>query len=77
MSRRHRTLRELIAELRLSPDEAREARAEECMETLFDSARCACGGLGEREEAEIEAERRRWAHPQPSKDSETMSSTGL
>ena len=77
MRRRHRTLRELIADLRLSPEEAREARAEECMESLFDSARCACGGLGEREEAEIEAERRRWAHAQPSNDSETVSSTGL
>ena len=77
MRGRRRTLRELIAELRLSPEEAREARAEECMEALFDSARCACGGLGEREEAEIEAERRRWAHPQPSNDSETVSSTGL
>jgi hypothetical protein len=77
MRRRHRTLRELIADLRLSPEEAREARAEECMETLFDSARCACGGLGEREEAEIEAERRRWSQAQPSNVSETMSSTGL
>jgi hypothetical protein len=77
MRRRHRTLRELIAELRLTPEEAREARAEECMETLFDSARCACGGLGEREEAEIEAERRRWAHVQDSNTIETASSTGL
>jgi hypothetical protein len=77
MPRRHRTLRELIAQLRLTPEEAREARSEECMETLFDSARCACGDLGEREEAEIEAERRRWAHVQPSNDSETVSSTGL
>jgi hypothetical protein len=77
MSRRHRRLRELIAELRLTPEEAREARAEECMESLFDSARCACGSLGEREEAEIEAERRRWARAQPSNDSETVSSTGL
>jgi hypothetical protein len=77
MSRRHRRLRELIAELRLTPEEAREARAEECMESLFDSARCACGSLGEREEAEIEAERRRWACAQPSNDSETVSSTGL
>jgi hypothetical protein len=77
MRRRHRTLRELIAELRLTPEERDHARAEECMETLFDCARCSCGDLGEREEAEIEAERRRWASPQPSNASETMSSTGL
>jgi len=77
MSRRHRTLRELLADLRLSPEEAREARAEECMESLFDSARCACGGLGEREEAEIEAERRRWACAHPPNDSEIVSSTGV
>jgi hypothetical protein len=77
MRRRHRSLRELIAELRLTPEEARDARAEECMESLFDSARCACGSLGEREEAEIEAERRRWAQPAGANDSETLSSTGL
>jgi hypothetical protein len=74
MPRRRPSLRELLAHLRLTPEERVEARAEECMEALFDSARCACGGLGEREEAEIEAERRRWAH---SNASETASSTGL
>jgi hypothetical protein len=75
--RRHRRLTELLAHLRLTPEEARDARAEECMETLFDPSRCACGGLGEREEAEIEAERRRWAHAPPSNSTETVSSTGL
>ena len=57
-----RTLRELIARLRLTPDEARDVHAEECLETLFDRERCGCADLGEREEAEVEAERRRWAH---------------
>lgn len=77
MRRHRRSLRELIAELRLTPEEREYARAEECMETLFDSPRCACGSLGEREEAEVEAERRRWAHSQPSNVNETVSSTGL
>jgi hypothetical protein len=75
MRRHRRSLRELIAELRLTPEEREYARSEECMETLFDSPRCACGSLGEREEAEVEAERRRWA--QPSKTNITASSTGL
>jgi hypothetical protein len=77
MPGRHRTLRELIACLRLTPDEARDVHAEECMETLFDRERCACADLGEREEAEVEAERRRWAHPQASDASVTQSSTRL
>lgn len=72
-----RALRELLAPLRLTPEEREYARAEECIETLFDPARCACGGLGEREEAELEAERRRWDHPAASNTSETVSSTGL
>ena len=75
--RRPRRLRQLLAHLRLTPEEARSARAEECMEALFDSERCACGSLGEREEAELEAERRRWAHVPPSNVSDTVSSTGL
>ena len=77
MPRRRRSLRELIAELRLTPEEREYARSEECMEALFDSPRCACGSLGEREEAEVEAERRRWAHEPPSNSSTTLSSTGL
>jgi hypothetical protein len=77
MRRRHRSLRELIAELHLSPEERAEARAEECMESLFDPARCACVRLGEREEAAVEAERRRWDHPQSSNSSTTLSSMGL
>lgn len=72
-----RALRELIASLRLTPEEREYARAEECIESLFDPARCACGSLGEREEAELEAERRRWVHPPPSNTSETASSTGV
>ena len=77
MRRRHRTLRELIAELRLTPEERLDARAEECMESLFDPARCACVRLGEREEAAVEAERRRWDHAASSKTNTTLSSTGL
>jgi hypothetical protein len=72
--RRHRTLRELLAELRLSPEERAEACAEECIEALHDPVRCAAVHLGEREQAELEAQRRRWA--QPSNVSTTRSSTG-
>jgi hypothetical protein len=77
-ARRH-TLRELIARLRLTPDEARDVHAEECMETLFDRERCgcACADLGEREEAEVEAERRRWAHAPPSDATAERSPTRL
>jgi hypothetical protein len=76
MRRPHR-LSQLLAHLRLTPEERDYARAEECMEALFDSPRCACGSLGEREQAELEAERRRWAHVPPSNSSDTVSSTGL
>ena len=74
MRRRHRSLRDLIAELRLTPEERVETRAEHCIEALFDRERCGCADLGEREEAALEAERRRWAHTNAS---ETASSTGL
>ena len=77
MQRRRRTLRELLADLRFSPEEAEDLRAEHCMEALFDRERCECHNLGEREEAEIEAERRRWVQPHPSNISTTRSSTGL
>ena len=77
MRRRRRTLRELLSHLRLSPDEAADARTDECMESLFDQERCACHDLGEREEAALEAERRRWAQPHPSNISTTRSPTGL
>ena len=77
MRRPRRVLRDLLAPLRLTPEEREHARAEECIESLFDPARCACRSFGEREEAELEAERRRWAHPPPSNVSETVSSTGL
>ena len=70
-------LRGLLARVRLTPDEARDAHAGECMETLFDRERCACADLGEREEAEVEAERRRWTHAgaQASNENITRSST--
>jgi hypothetical protein len=77
MRRRHRTLRELVALLRFTPEEAQDARAEQCMEALFDAERCECHDLGVREEAGIEAERRRWTQPQTSNTNITLSSTGL
>jgi hypothetical protein len=61
-------LRELVRDLRLSPEERFDARAEQCLEALYDPERCACahrGELGEREEAALEAERRRWAGAPP------------
>ena len=60
-----RPLREILRDLRLSPEERADARAEQGLETLFDPERCACvhrADLGERDEAALEAERRRWAH---------------
>ena len=59
-------LRELLADLRLPREETPEMRAEQCLEALFDPERCGCLNLGEREQAQIEAERRRWTaqdHP--------------
>src|SRR4051794_26028580 len=61
------TLRELVARLRLSPDEARDVHAEEGMESLFDRQRCGCADLREREEAEGQAERRPRAHVAPAR----------
>jgi hypothetical protein len=55
-----RPLREILRDLR----DAREDRVEQRLEILFDPERCACvhrSDLGERDEAELEAERRRWA----------------
>jgi hypothetical protein len=56
-----RPLREIVRDLRLTPEERVDTRAEQCLETLFDPERCSCVHLGEREEAALEAERRRWA----------------
>jgi hypothetical protein len=54
-------LRELLIDLCLPREEGADKRAEHCLESLYDSDRCACGGhLGEREQAALEAERRRW-----------------
>ena len=56
-----RPLREILRDLRPTPEE----RVEHCFEALYDPEQCACahpGDLGEREEAALEAERRRWAH---------------
>jgi hypothetical protein len=57
-----RPLREILRDLRPAPEE----RVEHCLEALFDPEQCACAHpreLGEREEAALEAERRRWAGP--------------
>jgi hypothetical protein len=51
-------LRRLLEALRPTPDEG--ACAESCLEALCDSERAGALGLGEHEEAAIEAERRRW-----------------
>ena len=67
----------LLSELRFTPEEAQDARAGQCMEALFDAERCECHALGEREQAELDAERRRWAHTQPSNTNDTLSSSGL
>jgi hypothetical protein len=60
MRPRRRTLRELLAEARITPEERQDACAERCLEALFDE-----GAPGvrswEREEAAVEEERRRWA----------------
>jgi hypothetical protein len=55
-----RTLRDLVAALRLSPEERQAQRAERCLESLCDPERARALALGEHEEAAIEAERRRW-----------------
>jgi hypothetical protein len=51
-------LRRLLEALRPTPDEGE--CAESCLEALCDSERAGTVGLGEHEEAAIEAERRRW-----------------
>jgi hypothetical protein len=57
-----RSWRTLLADLRVPrEDDAAELRAEQCLEALFEPGACACANLGEREEAELEAERRRWS----------------
>jgi hypothetical protein len=66
MRPRRRSLRELLAEARLSPEERRALCGERCMEALFDAERAPAVLLGEREQAALEAERRRWAVPGPS-----------
>jgi hypothetical protein len=50
--------RRLLEALRPTPDEGE--CAESCLEALCDPERARALGLGEHEEAAIEAERRRW-----------------
>ena len=40
MRRPRRALRELLARLRYTPEEAQDARAEHCIDALFDAERC-------------------------------------
>ena len=56
---RRRTLRQLLAEARLSPEERRAADEERCMECLFDAEREPAVLYAERERAALEAEARR------------------
>jgi hypothetical protein len=65
MRSRRRTLRELLAEARMTPEERRALCSERCMEALFDAERAPAVALGEREQAALEAERRRWVAPGP------------
>jgi hypothetical protein len=60
---RRRALREWLRELRMTPEERRDACAERCLEILYDAERGPAAQLGEPEDAVIEAERRRWAGP--------------
>jgi hypothetical protein len=60
-----KSLRELIATVRVTPEERHAECAERCMELLCDSERAPAARLGEHEEAAIEAERRRWEHQGP------------
>ena len=63
MRPRRRTLRERLAEARMTPEERAAACSERCMEALFDAERAPAVLLGEREQAALEAERRRWLAP--------------
>ena len=57
-------LRRIMDAIRISPEERQADCAERCLEVLCDHERTTAG-LGEHEEAAIEAERRRWdtLHP--------------
>jgi hypothetical protein len=65
MRPRRRTLRERLAEARMTPEERAAVCSEQCMEALFDAERAPTVLLGEREQAALEAERRRWVAPVP------------
>jgi hypothetical protein len=63
MGRSRRTLRQIVGELRWTPEERRAAAEERCMEALFDAERFPAVLFAERERAALEAERRRWGYP--------------
>jgi hypothetical protein len=58
----HRRLRQLLDVLRPRPADQDPDCVERCMEALYDPERAAGLCCGEREEAQLEAERRRWSH---------------
>ena len=49
----------------MSPEERAAVCSERCMEALFDAERAPAVLYGEREQAALEAERRRWSQPVP------------
>ena len=57
-----RTLRELLTEARMSPEERAVLCAERCLEAVFDEGAPPIRAW-EREEEAVEAERRRWTAP--------------
>jgi hypothetical protein len=65
MRPRRRTLRVWLAEARMTPEERAAVCGERCLEALFDAERAPAVLLGEREQAAVEAERRRWSDPAP------------
>ena len=62
MRSRRRSLRELLSEARMSPEERADQCAERCLEAVFDEGAPPLRAW-EREEEALEAERRRWTTP--------------
>jgi hypothetical protein len=61
MRPRRRTLRELWAGARMTPEERADLCAERCLEALCEPEHVPAGDFGEHEQEALEAERRRWA----------------
>ncbi|MDP9344144.1 MAG: hypothetical protein M3P44_00180 [Actinomycetota bacterium] len=60
-----RSLRELLAALRISPEERQSTCCERSLEALYDGECRTAHPLADQEQAAIEAERRRVAHGSP------------